>query len=48
MARNPDQRYATADALRSDIDAVLDQAGIPEGGQLHSPALQDRQSFSSS
>lgn len=47
MAHNPDERYPTADVLRADIDAVLAQAGIPEGGQLHlKPALQDRQKFS--
>ena len=47
MAHNPDERYPTADALRADIDAVLAQAGFPEGGQLDlKPALQDRVQFS--
>ena len=47
MAHNPDERYPTADSLRADIDAVLAQAGIPEGGQLHlKDALKDRAKFS--
>ena len=31
MASDPKNRYVTADDLRADIDAVLAQAGIPEG-----------------
>ncbi len=47
MAPDPNNRYATADELRADIDAVLAQAGIPEGGQLHlKEALENRHSFS--
>ncbi len=47
MAKDPKNRYGTADDLRADIDAVLAQAGIPEGGQLHlKEALENRSRFS--